>query len=298
MVSGERPVSSVELLELLVEVPEGETVRFVPIPAPPPPVPVAPAPGASSEHADGAATGWREAQPVAAGPSRRRRRRSGQSDRVPVPAQPDQVQVQPERVQAQPERGPSEPERGPQRAAGRPGRRPKRFRRLRGILFWSVRGVLVGIAGAIAVPGLLGFHPLTVLSGSMEPAIHTGDVVVAQEISALEARIGDVVVFRDPDDQRILITHRVRAIRVASGVVHFTTKGDANNTVERWTVPADGSVGLVRFDVRRLGFALVWGSSRAGRLMLLVLPALLIGAHELLRIWRPQSGGRRRARAT
>ncbi|MDP9343880.1 MAG: signal peptidase I [Actinomycetota bacterium] len=167
-------------------------------------------------------------------------------------------------------------------------RGPRRLWRVRGVLFWFVRGVLMTIAGAIAVPGMLGYHALTVLSGSMEPAIHTGDVVVERAISPLEARVGDIVIFRDPGDQNIMITHRARAIRVADGIVHFTTKGDANNTVERWTVPVDGSVGLVRFRVKRLGFALVWGSSRSGRLALVVLPALFLGGYELVKIWRPK----------
>ena len=111
--------------------------------------------------------------------------------------------------------------------------------------------------------------------------------MVERRISPLDARIGDVVTFRDPSDQKILITHRVRAIHVADGIVHVTTKGDANNSVERWTVPIGGSIGLVRFHIHRLGYALVWGSGRTGRLMLVVLPALLLGVYELVRIWRP-----------
>ena len=57
---------------------------------------------------------------------------------------------------------------------------------------------------------------------------------------------------------------------------------------ERWTVPMSGSIGLVQYHIRRLGFALVWGSSRNGRLALVVFPALLLGVYELVRIWRPK----------
>ena len=190
------------------------------------------------------------------------------------------------------------PERGSRQArpASKPspdqGKRPERRSRrpggVRTFLAWAGAGLVIGLAGVVVVPGMLGYHSLTVLSGSMEPTIHVGDVVVEHSISPLDARIGDIVTFRDPGDQHILITHRVRAIHVAAGNVHFTTKGDANNSVEHWTVPIGGSIGLVQFHIRRLGFALVWGSSRDGRLALVVLPVLLLGLYELVRIWRPK----------
>ena len=54
---------------------------------------------------------------------------------------------------------------------------------------------------AIAVPLAFGARPYTVLTGSMEPTISPGDVVIDERISPLEARVGDVVTFRDPEDQ-------------------------------------------------------------------------------------------------
>src|SRR5439155_7599594 len=120
----------------------------------------------------------------------------------------------------------------------------RRAGRLRMFLAWGGAGLVAGLAAVVVLPGMLGYHSLTVLSGSMEPAIHVGDVVVERSISPLDARVGDIVTFRDPGDQHILITHRVRAIHVAAGNVHITTKGDANNSAERWTVPMGGSIGL------------------------------------------------------
>jgi signal peptidase I len=187
-------------------------------------------------------------------------------------------------------RGPSGRARKPARATEgrRRTRAVRRSGRVRTFLTWAGAGLVVGLAAVVVLPGMLGYHSLTVLSGSMEPTIHVGDVVVERSISPLDARIGDIVTFRDPGDQHILITHRVRSVHVAAGTVHFTTKGDANNTVEHWAVPTSGSIGLVRYHIQRLGFALVWGSSRNGRLALVVLPTLLLGVYELVRIWRPK----------
>jgi signal peptidase len=122
----------------------------------------------------------------------------------------------------------------------------------------------------------------------MEPAIGTGDVVVAQQIPPTDSRVGDIVTFRDPLDHARLITHRVREIHVRGDLVTFVTKGDANSSLERWAVPRTGTIGRVSFHVPRIGYMMVWIRSTLGILMLIVLPTLLLGASELWRLWRPR----------
>src|SRR5205823_12595783 len=96
------------------------------------------------------------------------------------------------------------------------------------------------------------------MSGSMEPVIHTGDIVVSKPVSPLDARPGDVVTFRDPDNSRRLITHRLRSLEVRGGTVYAVTKGDANNTVERWTVPIGARIGRVVLRLPRVGYGLAF----------------------------------------
>ncbi|MFB3737837.1 MAG: signal peptidase I [Candidatus Velamenicoccus archaeovorus] len=153
---------------------------------------------------------------------------------------------------------------------------------------WSVLGLLAGLCLAVTVPYAFGCRSLTVLSGSMEPTIGVGDVVVVREIAPMQARIGDVVTFRDPTDGARLITHRVRDIRVQGRTVLFRTKGDANTTIERWQIGEHGTIGRVLYRVPRIGYVLFWVRGRFGRLLLVVLPALVLGTYELWRIWRPE----------
>ena len=152
---------------------------------------------------------------------------------------------------------------------------------------WSVLGVLGGLFLAVSVPYLFGQRSLTVLSGSMEPQLDVGDVVVVDQVPPLEVRVGDIVTFRDPDDASRLITHRVREIDVDGTEVAFVTKGDANTSVEHWKVTTDGTIGRVRYHVWRLGYLMFWIRSPLGRLGMVVVPALLLGGFELYRIWRP-----------
>jgi signal peptidase len=154
-------------------------------------------------------------------------------------------------------------------------------------LLWTIGGLLFGICMSVTLPFFVGIKSLTVLSGSMEPTIHVGDIVVVRQISPLDARIGDVVTFRDPGDPARLITHRVRKITVDGTAVAFETKGDANTSVEDWRVARDGTIGLVIYRVARLGYVLFYVHGAIGRLVLVVLPALLLGGYELWRIWAP-----------
>jgi signal peptidase len=153
---------------------------------------------------------------------------------------------------------------------------------------WATLAFCATLLAAVALPAAVGMHSFTVMSGSMEPTIHVGDVVIDRKISPLDARPGDVVTFSDPSGRHRLITHRVRSIHARGGQVQVVTKGDANNTVERWTVPAGGRIGRVELRVWKLGYPLVYAHSRYGLILLVGVPALLLCVLELRRIWRTE----------
>ncbi len=172
---------------------------------------------------------------------------------------------------------------------GRAGRRVPLSLRLTRVATTSVLlGVGLGIFGLIVAPSLFGGRSLTVLSGSMEPALQVGDIVIDSRVSPTDVRVGDIVTFSDPEGTGKLITHRVRRLRVSEGTAHVVTKGDNTNAVERWDIPAGGSVGRVEYRVPLLGFLVFWLHGPLGRLGLIVVPALLLAGFELWRIWRPQ----------
>jgi len=152
----------------------------------------------------------------------------------------------------------------------------------------GVFGLIVGIVLLFLASIPLGYRSLTAMSGSMEPTLHVGDVVIERSLAPVDARIGDIVTFRDPNGAAKLVTHRIRSVRVHDGVVDIVTKGDANNSVERWSIPEDGRLGVVSIRVPKAGFAFAWASGRTGRIVLIAIPAMLLGILELIRIWRPR----------
>lgn len=144
------------------------------------------------------------------------------------------------------------------------------------------------ILAGLGLSQMLGYESLTVMSGSMEPHIHVGDLVLTERVAPLRVHPGDVITFRDPQNNARLITHRVQSIRLVGVKVRFVTKGDANTGVEHWSINADGAIGLVSYRVVGAGYALVSMRSPLGRLGLIILPALLLGGQLVYRIWRPK----------
>jgi signal peptidase len=153
---------------------------------------------------------------------------------------------------------------------------------------WTVLGAAVGVLIAVVGPFALGMRSLSVMSGSMEPAIRTGDVIVDEWIHPRDARVGDAITFNDPGRGNVVLTHRVVSIDKRGDRVDFVTRGDANTGSERWSAPAGGSIGRVAYRVPHAGFLMVFTRTPGGKLLFLVLPALGWAAFEIFRIWRPR----------
>jgi signal peptidase I len=155
---------------------------------------------------------------------------------------------------------------------------------------WALCAFVLTILLSAALPLALGARSMVVRSGSMTPAIRTGDVVVVRPIPPSEARVGDIVTFEAPDGSGRLLVHRVRAVARKGDQIAVTTQGDANTTREHWRVPADGTIGTVVYRVPSIGFAVSWISAPAGRIGLIIIPSLLLAVSMLVRIWRPAPG--------
>lgn len=147
-------------------------------------------------------------------------------------------------------------------------------------------GTIVALVLTAAVPVVLGGRSFTVMSGSMEPNVATGDLVLTIPLSPGDASVGDIVTFPDPAHKGRLLTHRVANSMRHGDAYRFVTKGDANTGVERWSVAADGRIGRVLLRVPKLGYALAPMRNPAARLALITLPALLLGGFALAAIWR------------
>lgn len=140
-------------------------------------------------------------------------------------------------------------------------------------------------------PRFLPYQALVVRSGSMSPAIPTGSIVFYEKKQAADVKVGDVIVFAKPGQTDEKVTHRV--FRISNGPTgrYFTTKGDANGAPDDWRVPAVGTGWVAAFHVPVAGYALVDLQSTTARLLLLLIPAVLLGLITLYEIWRDRERG-------
>jgi signal peptidase len=150
---------------------------------------------------------------------------------------------------------------------------------------------LISAVAALGVVGygalrVVGFDPVVVYSGSMEPTFPVGSLVALRPASAASVRVGDVITFRDPYDRDRLVTHRVVSIAERRSRRVYRTKGDANAAPDPWRITLPGEVGTPRFKVPWAGYALLYASAREVRQAAILAFAALLLVSLLRRIWR------------
>ena len=118
---------------------------------------------------------------------------------------------------------------------------------------------------------LVGGHGLAVVtSGSMEPAIRRGDMVLTRDIprqgsieaDLLDISVDDVISYSGVDNTNLSITHRVVARRTSNNEIAFETKGDAVEESAPAVVPGSRVTGKVVAVIPQLGLVLAALSSR------------------------------------
>ncbi len=136
-----------------------------------------------------------------------------------------------------------------------------------------------------------GYRELIDRSASMSPAINPGDLLLVHAAPALSVEPGAIVTFNDAALEGRLVTHRVISVRRLSGHLEFLTRGDANAAPERWSVPRQGTIGVIRARIPLIGRATIWMTGALARTLVLSLLALVLGVVALRRIWRPMGRG-------
>lgn len=156
--------------------------------------------------------------------------------------------------------------------------------------------VLGFVALSLGTLVLLGVGPrtgryqvATVLSASMRPTIPEGSMVLITPMAARGVRVGDVVTYQIPVEDRRVVTHRVVEILESGDHPVIRTQGDANNAPDPWTARmAGGPLWKVRADVPRFGSAVnALRNPVAQRMCVLVVP-LLMCVIWLGEIWLPR----------
>ncbi len=156
-------------------------------------------------------------------------------------------------------------------------------------LFALVTMLLAATVALLALgPLVLPYKVDAVLSGSMEPTIPVGSIVLLRPVDADQVAVGDVITFHRPDRPDELVTHRMVGIEDDATGRAFITQGDANPAPDPWRVPATGSGWRCVFHVPYLGYPVSAAASPLGRTALIVAPIFALGLTILIPLWLPR----------
>lgn len=147
---------------------------------------------------------------------------------------------------------------------------------------------LVFVVAAILVPSLLGLQRYVITGGSMTGAIPKGAVIYSRLTPAGQLRTGDIITFQPPG-MSTAVTHRIIAVEDGpGGTPAFRTRGDFNEAADPWSPVTLNEPQQARyvFHVPLLGYALAALGTRAVRIALIGVPAVLIALSLLWSLWR------------
>ena len=127
---------------------------------------------------------------------------------------------------------------------------------LRRTLSWTIiLGLMATVTAAVLVPRAAGATPYTILTGSMKPTMPPGTLVVVKPAPVTEIGVGTAITYQLVSGKPTVVTHRVVGAGLdGAGANVFTTKGDANNTVDAEPVRQGQIRGEVWYTVPYLGY--------------------------------------------
>lgn len=129
------------------------------------------------------------------------------------------------------------------------------------VVMVGVLALVLAIATHFAPTNFTAFgHPLlVVVSGSMTPAIDTGDVIIESQVTrdqAAHLQAGQIISFHQATGGATTITHRIHAVTTVGGAVAYITKGDANNAPDATPVTPAQIVGVYDAKIPAAGYVM------------------------------------------
>jgi len=128
----------------------------------------------------------------------------------------------------------------------------------------------------IAVLALLHISPdygiYVVRSGSMTPAIRTGDIIItgpSEGFLSREVKPGTIVTYKRGKE---LVTHRVESMDGDK----LVTRGDALEEADPWQVNISDVIGTYLFKIPYIGYLPYFARTRLGWFLLILLPAAVL----------------------
>ena len=134
--------------------------------------------------------------------------------------------------------------------------------------------VLIGAYGIVCIPMLARYHPLVVISGSMEPTYKKGSVLYYKKELGKNLKEGDVVTYISEEGN--YVSHRIVSINDN----YISTKGDANSVEDKNKILMENVQGKVaRLTIPLVGYYIQFVNNH---LAVIIIVAIIILVSEFL----------------
>lgn len=149
--------------------------------------------------------------------------------------------------------------------------------------------VLFAITALMSKFSIGGVKLFTVQSGSMEPTIKTGSMILTKSEKNYE--IGDIITFEDAQNRKQTVTHRIVG-KQTEGTLSYTTEGDANGSPDSQVTMPYQIIGKVLLKIPYFGYPVAFARTPVGFSILVIVPATIIIYEEInnlkneIIIWR------------
>lgn len=140
---------------------------------------------------------------------------------------------------------------------------------------------LLMVVSIFPIPGNI--QVKVVLSGSMEPAIPVGSVIVIKPAESYV--VGDIVTYGKDTKIDIPTTHRIVDVRIEGGETFFKTQGDANDDPDMSELKESAIAGKMLVVIPFLGYLIDFAKQPIGFILLVIIPAMCIMMDEIRKIW-------------
>lgn len=143
------------------------------------------------------------------------------------------------------------------------------------VLLFTLVFLVLSAKASGGEPSIFGYQVKVVVSGSMEPAIQTGSIIVNKLIGKNTSyKKGDIISFQAGDK---VVTHRITDIRTTNTETMYQTKGDNNNAPDANYVLQQHIVGkYTGITIPKVGYVIGHATSKTGSALLLFIPGLLL----------------------
>jgi len=121
---------------------------------------------------------------------------------------------------------------------------------------------------------------MVVLSGSMEPALPVGSIVYITKQIGYDNK--DIITYKTESGMNV--THRITGIEFSEEGTVYSTKGDANKSIDSSVIPYEKVMGKVFLTIPYLGKVINFLNSPKGFLAFIVAPSTLFISMELWKI--------------